>query len=264
MPALKANTPQGERKKKRKWDKRRNCASNTLCCMCFLFGPLASVTVICDPLPNAPQKKKKKRRGKKKDPAMFFPACWKWAQSCQEEVCRPFPGAEEWRGSYATWGRYGGGEKGEGPWLPASPGLSSLDGSVVLPHRWRLAHLSLSPPAPQASHAYQLCTNTRAAHGKTVPATCGLQLEQWFITNYRRRYREMCVNAVQHEWSRLQLMKLWWNRRKKNCQRVRKGVRNLSFAYQKCGIFKYFTNFVNYYKIKKNVNNLVICIGKKI
>ncbi len=72
MPALKANTPQGERKKKRKWDKRRNCASNTLCCMCFLFGPLASVTVIvirCLTL----LKKKKKKRGKRKGSSNVFP-----------------------------------------------------------------------------------------------------------------------------------------------------------------------------------------------
>ncbi len=211
MPALKANTPQGERKKERKWNKRRNCASNTLCCMCFLFGPLASVTVIvirCLTL----LKKKKKRRVKKKDPAMFFPSLL--------EMSSELPG----RGMQAipwSWGmtwelRYMGAIRGEGPWLPVSPGLFGLDGSVILPHRWRLACLSLSPPAPQASCAYQLCAKHTAVHGKTVPAN----LKQWFITNNRRRYREVCVNAVQHEWSRLQLMKS----KKKNCQRVRKGI----------------------------------------
>ncbi len=71
MPALKANTPQGERKKKRKWDKRRNCASNTLCCMCFLFGPLASVTVIVIRCLTLLKKKKKKAREEKGSSNVF-------------------------------------------------------------------------------------------------------------------------------------------------------------------------------------------------
>ncbi len=166
----------------------------------FSIRPSGLCHSYCDPLPNTPQKKKKKKgEWRKRIQLMFFPSLL--------EMSSELPG----RGMQAipwSWGmtwelRYMGAIRGEGPWLPVSPGLFGLDGSVILPHRWRLACLSLSPPAPQASCAYQLCAKHTAVHGKTVPAN----LEQWFITNNRRRYREVCVNAVQHEWSRLQLMK---------------------------------------------------------
>jgi len=56
----------------------------------------------------------------------------------------------------------------------ASLWFGLIRGSAVLPHRWRLARLSLSPSAPQASRSYQLCAKHTAAHGKTVPANLRL------------------------------------------------------------------------------------------
>lgn len=201
--ALKQTLRRGREKKERKWDKRRNCASSTLCRMCFLFSSLASVTVIVIRCLTLLKKKKKPEKekggGRKRIQQCFFPACWKWAQSCQEEVCWPFPGAEEWRGSDATWGRYGGErERGAGPWLPASHGLFSLDGSVDL---WsshtdgdRLVCLShLQPHRPLA--LINSVQNTRLHTARLVLPTCGLLLEQWFITNHHWRYREMQRNS---------------------------------------------------------------------
>lgn len=59
----------GEKEK----EERRKHASNTLCCMCFLFPSLACVTAIVIRCLRF-LKKGKKGEGKKMDPAMFFPS----------------------------------------------------------------------------------------------------------------------------------------------------------------------------------------------
>lgn len=75
-------------------------------CLQFISLPSARAIVIHSSLTQERKKEwkweqmTKGRKWEKKDPAVFFPlACWKWAKSCQEEECRPFPGAERWRGS---------------------------------------------------------------------------------------------------------------------------------------------------------------------
>lgn len=154
----------------------------------------------CDPQPNAPHKKKKKKpekekgEGRKRIQQCFFPACWKWAQSCQEEVCRPFPRAEEWRGSYATWGRYGG-ESERGGTLASG---ESWSGELWFSHTdgdWLVCLCHLQPH--RALALISSVQNTRLHTARPFLPTCGLLLEQWFITNYQRRnYREMCINAT--------------------------------------------------------------------
>lgn len=149
---------------------------------------------------------------------MFFPGLLEMSSELPGRGMQAIPWSWGMTWELRYMGAIWGGEKGEGPWLPASPGLSSLDGSVDLwsSHTdgdWLICPSHLQPRRPLT--LISSVQNTRLHTARLFLPTCGLQLEQWFITNYRRRYREMCVNAVQHEWSRLQLMKLWWNRRKK-------------------------------------------------
>lgn len=88
-------------------------------CLQFISLPSARAIVIHSSLTQEWKKEwkweqmTKGRKWEKKDPAVFFPlACWKWAKSCQEEECRPFPGAERWRGS-SVWEKDGGKEEEE-------------------------------------------------------------------------------------------------------------------------------------------------------
>ncbi len=217
----------------------------------FSIRPSGLCHSYCDPLPNAPQKKKKKAREEKGSSNVFSRLAGNELRAARKRYAGHSLELRNDVGATLHGGDTGGERKGRGlgfrrvlaspVWT--DPWSSHTDGD------WLICPSHLQPRRPLT--LISSVQNTRLHTARLFLPTCGLQLEQWFITNYRRRYREMCVNAVQHEWSRLQLMKLWWNRRKKNCQRVRKGIRNLSFAHQKYGIFKYFTNFVNYYKIKK-------------
>lgn len=145
---------------------------------------------------------------------MFFPSLL--------EMSSELPG----RGMQAipwSWGmtwelRYMGAIRGEGPWLPASPGLSSLDGSVILPHRWRLAFLSLSPPDPQASCTYQLCAKHTA---RLFLPTSNSDSSQITAEDIGRCTSMLCKMSDRES--------SWWNYdeiEEKNSQRVRKGMKN--------------------------------------
>lgn len=150
----------------------------------------------CDPLPNAPQKKKKKKKAREeKDPAMFFPSLLEMSSELPGRGMQAIPWSwgMTWERRYM--GAIRGRERGAGPWLPASPGLFSLDlWSSHTDGDWLVCLSHLQPHRLLA--LINSVQNTQLHTARLVLPTCGLFLEQWFITNYHRRYREMCINAT--------------------------------------------------------------------
>ncbi len=193
----------------------------------FSIRPSGLCHSYCDPLPNTPQKKKKKKgEWRKRIQQCFFPACWKWAQSCQEEVCRPFPGAEEWRGSYATWGRYGGRSRGF-RWVLASSVWTDLWSSHT-DGDWLVCPSHLQPCRPLV--LISSVQNTQLYTARLFLPTSNSDSSQITAEDIGRCASMLC-NMSDRDSS-------WWNRRKKIASESEKelftlfrGLRNVHINY---------------------------------
>lgn len=96
--------------------------------MCFLFSPLASVIVIVIPCLKLLKKRRKKKAREEKGSSNVFS---RLAGNELRAARKRYAGHSlELRNDVGA--TLHGGDTGEGPWLPANPGLSSLDGSVDL------------------------------------------------------------------------------------------------------------------------------------